>query len=476
MTGRSIAAVAVAALALSQAACDSWGGAAARQRSEAGGGVARAGSTPGAPLDSAGLAAMIDALVPEISKASGLPVQHPVAYALQSRSDARAFIDAQLDEDMGPEELRGTERVYRALGLIPDTMDLRVLLLELYAEQVVGYYDPKSDRLYVLAGVAADSAAPVVAHELVHALQDQYTDLDSLVSRERGNDRQMAAQAAAEGQATLVMAALQTARATGKRVDPGTLPDMRGLLRPAIEGHNDRYPVFQRAPRIIRETLIFPYMGGAVFVQALFRHRRGDDIPIPFGDLLPQSTEQVLRPVDRFIDSRDAPTTLYLGAPGDGWSVAYANDFGELETSIILDEYLGDEAAADGSPRAAGARRNGEGARPGAAGAPRNGEGARPGAAGVDFARGWDGDRYALLDGPDGRQALVWYSVWDDDASADRFATDYRRVLAARPGRAGTVDRMTVKGRPVVRVVETPAGGDPATVLAPALIRLDEGA
>ncbi len=417
---------------------------------DARGGGARRGAR--VPLDSAGLAVMIDSLVPVISRTSGLPVRHPVAYRLQSRADARVFIDAQLDEELGPEVLHGTERVYRALGLIPDTLDLRETLLALYTEQVIGYYDPKTDRLYVLEGVPADSAAPVVAHELVHALQDQYTDLDSLVAPDRGNDRQMAAQAAAEGQATLVMVAIQTAELTGKPADPGDLPDMRDVMGPALESQNDQFPVFQRAPRIIKETLLFPYLGGAVFVQALFRHRQGDAIPIPFRDLLPQSTEQVMRPLDRFLDTRDPPSELTLGAAADGWRVAYTNTFGEMETSVILSEYLGEHADSAITARGAGTARS------------------------AGFARGWDGDRYALLDGPAGAQALVWYSVWDDVASADRFAADYRRVLAKRPGRTGGVERLEVDGRPVARVVETAASaGVPLIdIPVPSLVGIDQ--
>src|SRR3989441_3724448 len=43
----------------------------------------------------------------------------------------------------------------------------------------------------------------VISHELVHALQDQYVNLDSLVELKRQNDRRTAAQSILEGQATL---------------------------------------------------------------------------------------------------------------------------------------------------------------------------------------------------------------------------------------------------------------------------------
>lgn len=384
-------------------------------------------------LDEAGLAAMIDSLLPPISEASGLDVLRPVQFAIQSRAEAASFIEEQLDAELGAEELAGMQRSYVLLGLLPDTLDLRTLLLELYTEQVVGYYDPATDRLYVVEGFPAATASPVVAHELVHALQDQHTALDSLVDPERGNDRQMAAQAAAEGQATLVMIALQAAETTGLSIDIGALPDLGPMMRPALESENAQFPVFQSAPRVIRETLLFPYVGGAGFVQALFRHDPGPGTPVPFGDLLPQSTEQVLEPERAFLAERDDPTEIELGDAGGAWSVVYSNTLGQFETTILLRELPGGSSDASAS--------------------------------------GWDGDRYALLAGPGGERALVWYSVWDDDASADRVA---RALVAAGDG--WRVERFVRDGRPMVRALIAEDAAALGSVRAPTVIGMEERA
>jgi hypothetical protein len=371
---------------------------------------------------------MIDSLLPPIARASGLELRRPIEYELQAPADARAFIEQQLDEQMG--EMAGMERAYKQLGLLPDTLDLRGLLVELYTEQIVGYYDPRTSRLYVVRGIRSRDAAPVVAHELVHALQDQHTSLDSLVAPERGNDRQMAAQAAAEGQATLVMMALQAAETAGRPIDPGALPDLGPLLRPALEAEHEQFPVFARAPRIVRESLLFPYLHGASFVQALHRYRAGGEgLPVPFGDLLPTSTQQVMSPVDRFILDRTEPLELTLDPPADGWAAAYENTLGKFELTILLSESLGEAAA--------------------------------------HVAVGWAGDRYALLDGPAGQVALVWYSAWEDAAAADRFATRYRQLLDRRPGWAGSVERLELAGHPLVRIVQADAGVDLAAVAVP---------
>jgi hypothetical protein len=372
-------------------------------------------------LDAAGLAAMIDSLLPPIAEASGLPVLRPVEFELQPAAAARQFIERQLDAQR--DELAGMERAYKALGLLPDTLDLRALLLELYTEQVVGYYDPATARLYVVEGMSRGAAGPVVAHELVHALQDQHTNLDSLVAPARGNDRQMAAQAAAEGQATLVMLALQVARMAGRPLDPAALPDLGPELRTALEAEQKAFPVFARAPRVIRESLLFPYLHGAAFVQALHRYRPvGDVPPVPFGDLLPTSTQQVLAPADHFVRTRTEPVEIRLDDPPAGWITAYDNTLGQFELMILLTEHLGEGES--------------------------------------DVAAGWSGDRYALLDGPAGESVLVWYVAWQDAAAADRFATRYRQLVERSGDRAVQVGRQDYGGRAVVRVLQAMAGTD----------------
>ncbi len=380
--------------------------------------------------------ALIDELLPQIRRVSGLEAREPVRFERPSRSQIRSYVERQLQDELPPEELEATRAVYAALGLVSDTLDLRGLLLDLYTEQIMGYYDPGTETLYVVQGVEPDSIIPVLSHELVHALQDQYVDLDSLMARERGNDRQTAAQAAMEGQATVVMIALTAMRMTGEPLDIGTMPDLGAQWGPVLEAGYDQYPVFRSAPRILRETLLFPYLRGASFVQALARARTsgegGEDYvppPFPWDSLLPQSTEQVLHPDAKFLARRDAPTELELGAVPEPWRARYRNTFGELELGIFLSEYLGER--------------------------------------GRDLVRGWDGDRYVLMEDAEGHRILAWYSVWDDDVAANRFAGAYREALERRPDRRATVERLELEGRAAVRIVDVPASMEPDAALAP---------
>lgn len=378
------------------------------------------------------LTAMVDSLLPTVERIAQLPAISPVHVDVRSPAQVRAFVEHKLDEELPPAEMEGIRRAYAALGLIEEDLDLRTLLLELYSEQIAGYYDPDTKTLYALRGVALASLRPVMAHELVHALQDQHADLDSLIARERGNDRQTAAQAALEGHATLAMFALLAEDQAGAPVDAVTLPDPASQLRPAFEDPAGQFPVFRGAPRVIRETLVFPYAAGASFVQQLWRAAGpGGERRAPLGDLLPESTEQVLHPLQKFVPVRDHPTELRYEAFGE-WRVLYENTLGALETGILLEEQLGRMDAP---------------------------------------AWGWDGDRYALIERPDGATALVWTSVWDDVATADTFAARVTRLYAE--DRPALIERTSIEDRPAVRVRLAGPGVPVTDVPAPPVACVD---
>ena len=127
--------------------------------------------------------------------------KRPPKVEARTREQVRAFLMKKFDEETPAQELAGEEAAYKLLGLLPDTMDLRKFLLAVLNEQVVGYYDPATKVLYVVQGADEQTVGITVTHELVHALQDQYINLDSIQKATGDNDRLTAAQAVIEGQA-----------------------------------------------------------------------------------------------------------------------------------------------------------------------------------------------------------------------------------------------------------------------------------
>jgi hypothetical protein len=363
------------------------------------------------------LEALVDSIMPRLQVLAGLKETGDVKIRMQNRDSLRSYIEKRMSEELPDSELNGIKAVYETLGMIPQGFDLKGILLDLYSEQVVGYYDPASKALFVITGANPVELRPVLVHELVHALQDQHANLDSLIARERGNDRQTAAQSAIEGHATMVMVAYMAEEQAKAPVNIQALPDMVETMRPMMESQNSQFPVFQKAPRVLKETLVFPYVNGASFVQKLWlrplRTGFGDQFPAPLGERLPSSTEQVMHPDAKFLVQRDEPTELRIRPAG---TAIREDGLGEMETSLFLSEHLGAAAAAT--------------------------------------AEGWDGDRYRLVQTDQG-PVLEWFSVWDDAASADRCANAYKQI-ALRRGRAARVERLTISDRPVVAVVDAP--------------------
>ncbi|MCL7973073.1 MAG: hypothetical protein M8835_00775 [marine benthic group bacterium] len=368
-------------------------------------------------------------LLPELETLSGLSARRPLAVAVRSRAELESFLTAQLSEQLPPKRADALVRSYARLGLLPAELELDLLLRDLLLEQVVGYYDPARDTLYVMEGLDPALVEPVLAHEMVHALQDQYVDLDSLMrANQTANDRATAAQSALEGHATLAMLEWQLARMTGGSMGLDELPSFSSLPEDALmEAAGLEMPALASAPRLIRESLIFPYLGGLEFVRVRWRAEGGTRFA-PLGDEMPVSTEQVLHPDRAFGPVRDDPVGLSFAAPlPPGRAEVHTDGLGELETRIWLREHLDDRERAEAA------------------------------------AAGWDGDRYRLTDGDDG-EVFTWVTAWDSRDEADEFAAAAREVATTRrraepERRLDIVSRMQ-DGVPLVILTDRPAGLD----------------
>ena len=331
---------------------------------------------------------LASALLPDLVARSGLELRDPVRLEMRSRNELVSYLENKLDEELTEEDARATVDAYALFGLVPSTLDLREALLGLYTEQVTGFYDPDSTALFVLSDQPEVSLQALLVHELVHAVQDQWVDLDGLTDPKLGNDRATAAQAAIEGHATLVMLEYVTERMQGGPVDFATIPNFAAQLRPALEGMKAQFPALAAAPPVIQESLLFPYLEGAGYVHNLWK--QGERVA-PFGESLPTSTEQILGG-----RADDPPVELAMSVSGG--EVLHEDVLGRLELGVLLDQHLG-----PGSAR---------------------------------FADGWGGDRYVLVDGVNGERGLIWYAVWDDTAARDRFAERFRSALGSLGGPA----------------------------------------
>ena len=379
----------------------------------------------------------VNEAIPMIEKAVGLPYKTPPKVETRSKEQVRQFVTKQFTDSLAAHDIAGQEAAYKRLGMIPDTMHLQAFLTSLLEEQIVGYYDPHTKVLYVVDGSPKDMAGLTITHELVHALQDQYISLDSVQNIRDDNDRLSAAQSVFEGQAVYEQISIMLG---GSNIALN-LPGGWDRIREMISENRASMPVFAAAPKVIQETLIFPYLSGAEFYRNYKERKPGSII---YKDM-PVSTEQIIHPAAFFL-TRDNPTKVTLGTLSNATKV-YDNDLGEFETRLFLFQQLNDQNEA------------------------------------VRGATGWDGDRYAVVNTPQG-QGIVWLTVWDSPVEAGEFFHLAGQAVEARystkAGKASTdlvknysatgrtlqVSTMEIQGRPVVIYVDIPAGANPSIINA----------
>jgi hypothetical protein len=387
-------------------------------------------------------AAQVAEAVPMIEKAVGLKFKTPPKVETRSRDQVRDYIIKQVSDSQTVRELAGEEAAYKRLGLIPDTLKLQPFMESLLLEQIVGFYDPHTKILYIVDGSPKDLVATIVTHELVHALQDQYISLDSIQKTKGDNDRQSAAQSVFEGQAVYEQISIMLGGSNIAINLPGGWDRIREMIRESQAS----MPIFAGAPRVIQETLIFPYLSGAEFYRNYKERNPGSII---YKDM-PVSTEQIIHPSAFFVN-RDNPTKVTLGALTNATEV-YENDLGEFETRLFLFQHLNDQNEA------------------------------------IRGASGWDGDRYAVVTTPQG-PGMVWLTVWDSPVEAGEFYDLAAQAIAKRfsikaaagstnlvkkysaPGRALQLGTAEIAGRPVVIYQDLPSGANP-NIINPAQVKL----
>jgi hypothetical protein len=259
-----------------------------------------------------------------------------------------------------------------------------------------------------------------MAHELTHALQDQHFNLRRFEHWPRGDsDAELAAHALIEGDATLAMALYVN------HSPMRALQFLKSLITTGMPSEE-----LNKAPRVLRETLLFPYEDGEKWVSVLYKQGGWQRVSKAF-DELPLSTEQILHPEKYF--AHEAPVKVNLpeitsllnssmphrARSGSGgrspvglWRLLDNDVNGEWGLYLILDEFLRSPAE---SRRAAA---------------------------------GWGGDRFAVYEGPGGQVVYVSLSDWDSESDALEFLDAYTKRTEKRYNNAAPLDISPPQSRP----------------------------
>jgi hypothetical protein len=371
-----------------------------------------------APRDA--LTAAADEIARQVAALRGLQLSAPLQRGVLSRDEIGAKLKERIAKEYTPDEVKVEARVLKRLGLLPPDVDYEKLILELLMEQVAGFYDPFVTRLYIADWLPLELQRPAMAHEIEHALQDQHFDLKKFAQplKDEG-DRQLARMCLVEGDGTAVMLEFQ-AQAMGLPVDQ--LPNLvEQLGKQMMAGGFGNTPQFDRAPQVVKETLIFPYLGGLKFVESIRKSAPWTKVDEVFKNP-PESTKQILHPEKYW--AQDHPVKIVPAPlPSMGARKEVRRDvLGELELKVLF-------AAAPPPPTPS---------KPSKTPAPP--PSLDPGEeAAMIAAAGWSGDRevaYADPALPDAPPVVVDLSVWESEGDAKEAEAAARRVMAKLSGKS----------------------------------------
>jgi hypothetical protein len=357
-----------------------------------------AGSSAQSDPRAKALCAQVPGIAAELTEISGMKLRHAVPCDFISKEQINQFLRKRVKETSSPEEVRAEELTLKKFGFIPPDFDLAKNEVDLLTEQAAAFYDYNRKKLFITDSTSTESQAPVLAHELSHALADQNYNLGRFIRQGRKSDDGSTARLAVmEGQATWMMSEYLARKSGTSLRDSATLAAAMANLAAGDEGtganqSDGEFPVFDKEPLYLRLTLVFPYTKGMSFQQAVLER----DPHLGFGEVFlhpPASTQQILHPEKYFEHVQPTDPALPVVHLPRAYKGLVAGELGELEQGILLDQYAGKTRSAALAPH-------------------------------------WRGCAFELMENKKaGRVVLLYSTEWDSEESAVRYFAAYREVM-----------------------------------------------
>ena len=344
----------------------------------------------------------VDDILKGLSEITGWKVRKPVPAEFIGKDQLREFVEKRMKEVIKPEDLRIESLTLRMFGLVPEDFDLEKATIDLVTEQAAAFYDYNEKRLYIIENSSSFLEQRVVlVHELAHALADQQFSLANYIKKGNQNDDDATArEAVMEGQATWLMWAYSS-RLNGGEARPSET--MLDLIRSETGSGATQYPVFDKSPLYMRESLVFPYNHGALFQEAVFdRYGKAG-----FSEVFrraPRTSAQILHP-EMYFSARQ-PAKLKSPEPPESkhYKVLAEGSVGEFDHRILLEQYVSKAEAARLAPH-------------------------------------WRGGAFRLYEHKqDQHPVLTWSSEWDSPDAARSWLEAYEKVLRGKSRKLAGLD------------------------------------
>lgn len=319
----------------------------------------------------------------QAAKLRSLDPQASVPCVVHSRADIERFLRETIAKKFPKKTLEMEEMWYRGLGIVPDDYPYEQGIVQAYAQQIGGYYDPEQKRFVMLDTMSEQLQAPVAVHELTHALQDQRFGLTSFLDpKERESDELMARTALVEGDATAIMQEFMTGKAARSSMGLSEIAFPESAVK---------------VPEILERILLFPYLDGLGFVRHLRRHGGIVAINEAFSNP-PKTTREILHP-EQYVHRSYRPDELpedEVERPAGTATRIYGDTVGEFATSALLGSALSSKQR------------------------------------GAACAEGWRRDRVVVFQGEGRKRFVSWMSEWDSSEESAEFYECYREMLKVR--------------------------------------------
>ena len=332
------------------------------------------------------IAAQMTNIEAQVSMLRGLVAMDPVQRGVLTPAELRARMEADIYEESSPQEIADNGHTLSVLGLLPPGYDLQALYVDLMTEQVAGFYDPETKKMYVIQG--GDFKGPermTYAHEFTHVLQDQTYDLQNGLNTnpdycKEHSEYCAAVNALVEGDASLTESLWFFRHATAR--DKQEVVDF-------YNGYVS--PIYDSTPYYLQQDLLFPYEKGLAFVQWLYDENGFASVDEAFRNP-PVSSEQILHPKRYPADTPiEVPLPELSAELGSGWREIDRNVMGEWSTYMILTASYDEQMRMDEGDAA-------------------------------DAMEGWGGDAYAIFRNDEQEQtALVLRTRWDSQKDLNEF-------------------------------------------------------
>lgn len=344
--------------------------------------------TPSLPAQ---IVEQMDQIQDQVVQLRGLEPKGPVKRDLLTQTQLRQHVLDDFLADYSPDKAKQDALVLASFGLLEPNFDLYNFYIDLYTEQIAGFYDDKTKEMYVIQGQGFQGPERLTyAHEYDHALQDQNYDIEhgldySQAACEKDSERCAAVQALMEGDASLLQTEWYMGFATAQD-------------RNQIQQFYSTYqsPVFDSAPTYMQQDFLFPYVNGQTFVEYLHTAGGWSSVDQAYQEL-PVSTEQILHPN---LYPADKPITVTLPdidpILGEGWEMLDQETLGEWYTYLVLAYGLDPQDRLDTSIA-------------------------------TNASAGWGGDQYIVYyNAQTNETVLVLKTIWDTTQDADEFNTAFR--------------------------------------------------